>query len=364
MTTTDVGTLSALVVPRARIDAITSVRVGDRDHALGQQRDFRRHRRLADFLPEHGRFSLAWVRLRDGERLEVHEHPTKSMILVCRGSVRLLGAQERELVEGDTVCVDPGVAHGFATRPGEEFHGLSVQFEGAGLYEDPAAPRAQFLHQELVPDAAPEHIRELLRVNDARIERLRAHRMFDAFDDGRAAADPRLRHRFTAALHVWSVYFQRMLYARQEVCVDPRLREVYAAHLRDEFGHDVLLKEGHGVSASVYDPVLEAVGSWFVMRMHGSSEAARIVIVHLALESSCQVFGERIAPAFGASADADGGTSYFDLHAEVDQDHRLIGFDHLCRTAPAELPELLRACDEAWDQIELLYERLAIHMAG
>ncbi|GAA2039452.1 hypothetical protein GCM10009839_46790 [Catenulispora yoronensis] len=358
----DTSDTAALVVPRTRIEAITSVRIDGRDHPLGQQRDFRRHEQLAAFLPEHGRFSLAWVRLRDGECLHVHDHPTKSMILVCQGSVRLLGAEERELTEGDAVCVEPGVAHGFATRPGEEFHGLSVQFEGAGLYEDPAAPRAQF--HEHAPRAThiPEHIRELLLFNEGRIGRLRTHRMFEAFDDGRAAADPLMRDRFTAALHIWSVYFQRMLYARQEVCVDPRLRDVYAAHLSDEFGHDTLLKDGHGVTATVYDPILEAVGSWFVMRMHGSSEAARIVIVHQALESSCQVFGERIAPAFAAAG--HGESSYFDLHADVDQDHRLIGFDHLCATASAELPDLLRVCEETWDQIELLYERLAIHMLG
>ncbi|WP_084965725.1 cupin domain-containing protein [Thermoactinospora rubra] len=343
--------VTVVTVSRADIRAIASVEVGGETHWLGEHRDFRRHEALARFLPEHGRFSLAWVRLRDGERLDIHEHPTKSMIIVCRGSVRLIGDRDERLGEGDVVCVEPGAKHGFETLPGEEFHGLSVQFEGGGLYEREEAPRVRFTEQ------AAASLAELETLNTRRLRRFAGHRLFGFFDSGRMSREPELRDRFLAALHVWSVYFQRMLHARQAVCPDPQLREIYAGHLREEFGHDELLRVRHAVSADVYDPALEAAGSWFVMRMHGGDEAEKIVIVHMVVESSCHVFGEKTRVAFEG---ADG--SYFDLHAQVDEDHREIGRDHLRSLSPTRFPRLMRVCEEAWDQLELVFDRIAAHV--
>ncbi|MFG2640361.1 cupin domain-containing protein [Streptomyces sp. NPDC048370] len=343
-----------LIVARDTIRALTSVEVGGEVHQLGEHRDFRRHDELADFLPEQGRLSLAWVRLRDGERLDIHEHPTKSVIIVCKGSVRLIGDREGMLAEGDTVCVPPGSLHGFETAPGEEFHGLSVQFEGAGLYEDEVGPRVRFT------EAATAAYTDLERLNAARLRRYEEHRLFEPFDDGRIGADPELRRRFLSALYVWSVYFQRMLYARQALCVDPVLREVYAGHLREEFGHDVLLRERHGVATDVYDPILEAAGNWFLMQMHGADEAAKIVIVHMVVEASCDVFGNRTRVAFPHSGTPE--ESYFDLHAAIDEDHSRIGRDHLRSLSPARFPELMTVCQRAWDQLELAHDRIAAHI--
>ncbi|MFI9560221.1 cupin domain-containing protein [Nonomuraea endophytica] len=342
-------TPAVMTFARSDIRSIASVEVGGETHWLGEQRDFRRHDVLAGFLPEHGRFSLAWVRLRDGERLDVHEHPTKSMILVCKGSVHLIGDREQKLGEGDVVCVEPGAKHGFETLPGEEFQGLSVQFDGTGLYEDENAPRVRF--------SEPTALAELESLNEARLERFAGHRLFDFFDSGRMRGEPLLRRRFVSALYVWSVYFQRMLYARQAVCADPELREIYAGHLREEFGHDRLLRERHAVSADVHDPVLEAAGTWFVMRMYGADEAAKIVIVHMVIESSCHVFGEKTKAAF--HDDSAGETSYFDLHAEVDEDHREIGRDYLRGLSPSQIARLLPVCEEAWNQLELVFDRMA-----
>ncbi|MFD8414783.1 cupin domain-containing protein [Streptomyces sp. NPDC059650] len=342
-----------VTVRRKDIRAISSVMVDGKSHHLGEQRDFRRNDLLAGFVPEAGRLSLAWVRLADGEQLDVHQHPTKSMILVCKGSVRLLGDQEEELAEGDTVVVPPGARHGFVTRPGEEFQGLSVQFEGSGLYEEESAPRVEFT-------GAAASLVDLEQYNAERLDAFGKHHMFDLFDSGRVGADPEMRDRFVSALYVWAVYFQRMLYARQAVCSDPQLREVYAGHLREEFGHDVLLKEQNGISETVYDPMLEAVGNWFVMQMHGADEAAKIVVVHMVIESSCAVFGERTGAAFTEGSAAD--TSYFDLHSEVDEDHRELGREHLRGLSADQYARLRQVCGQAWDQLDLLFDRIAAHM--
>ncbi|WP_218004408.1 cupin domain-containing protein [Microtetraspora niveoalba] len=348
-------------VARAQIRPITSVVVDGRVHRLGQQRDFRRHPALSAFLPEAGRPSFAWVRLRDGEELAVHTHPTSSMILVCRGSVRLLGDNERALAEGDVVCVPPGCRHGFRTEPGQEFHGLSVQFDGAGLYEDELAPRVSFGAAAAVEAATEsrggqESLAGLEALNGALAERHTGNALFGLLRSGRLREAPRTRARFVAALYVWSRHFQRMLLARQAVCADPVLREEYEEHLRDEYGHDRLLRDRYAVTEEVDDPVLEAACTWFVAQMYGLDEAQKIVLVHMVVETSGHLFGAAAADGFGRDAS---GEDFFTLHATADDEHREIGRHRLATLPPSEFPRLAAICRRAWDQMDLVHERIA-----
>ncbi|MEV8630620.1 cupin domain-containing protein [Streptosporangium sp. NPDC051023] len=345
---------SVTTVARDDIRAVTSVRVDGKIHQLGQQRDFRRNGALAEFLPEAGRPSFAWVRLRDGETLAVHRHPTKSMILVCSGSVLLLGTCERELSEGDVVCVPPESDHGFRTRPGEEFHGLSVQFEGAGLYEHELVPRASF-------GDAGAALAELERLNESLLERHTRNALFALFGTGRLQREPALRARFFAALYVWSVYFQRMLHARQAACTDMRLRAEYGEHLREELGHDRLLLEHHDAGTDAYDTVLEAAGNWFVAQMHQLDEAQKIVLVHMVVESSGHAFGLATSEVFQDKASKGG---YFNLHAQADEDHRSIGRAYLRSLPASAFPRLMETCRRAWDQMDLVHERVAAWTMG
>lgn len=344
-----------LTISREQIRAITSVEVDGETHHLGQQRDFRRHEGLAGFLPEQGRPSFAWVRLRDGEKLDVHQHPTKSMILVCSGSVLLTGDNTKHLAEGDTVCVPPFSKHGFTTRPGEVFHGLSIQFEGDGLYEKENAARVAFDGQ-LVPSQDA-----LYRLNDELLERHTRNTLFTLFASGRLQREPLLRERFVSALYVWSKYFQRMIHARQSLCTDPSLSEEYRKHFSEEFGHDRLLRDNHNITEDAYDPALEAASSWFVTQMHRLDEAQKIVVVHLVVESSGHAFGLATAELFGRTAKA---TSYFDVHAAADDDHRAIGRDYLRTLPDSALPQLMDICRRAWDQIDLVHARIAAWTLG
>ncbi|PTL75959.1 hypothetical protein DAT35_52670 [Vitiosangium sp. GDMCC 1.1324] len=340
---------------REQIRAITSVEMDGEMHNLGQQRDFRRHEGLAAFLPELARPSFAWVRLRDGETLDVHQHPTKSMILVCSGSVLLTGDNPKQLVEGDTVCVSPFSKHGFKTRPGEVFHGLSIQFEGDGLYEKEDAARVAFHGQLNNPLDA------LYRLNDELLEKHTRNSLFTLFNSRRLQNDPQLRARFTTALYVWSRYFQRMIYARQAVCSNPVIRDEYRKHFEEEFGHDQLLRDNYNVVDEAYDPALEAASSWFLTQMYQLDEAQKIVVVHLVVESSGHAFGLATAEIFGKAARA---SNYFDVHAIADDDHRNIGRDYL-RTLPASaLPQLMDICRRAWDQIDLVHSRIAAWTLG
>lgn len=344
-----------LTVAREQIRAITEVEIAGKTHLLGQHRDFRRHPGLAAFLPDAGRPSFAWVRLRDGESLAVHQHPTKSMILVCSGSVMLTGDEPRQLLEGDTVCVPALGKHGFSTRPGERFHGLSIQFEGDGLYEKDGQARVAFDGGLGSPLAA------LDRLNDELLRRHTRNGLFGLLGSGRLQREPGLRERFVAALYVWSRYFQRMIHARQAMCVDPALSTAYGRHFAEEFGHDRLLREHYRITTQVYDPALEAASNWFLVQMLQLDEPAKIVVVHLVVESSGHAFGLASADIF-AGGDRTG--DYFGLHAEADDDHRHIGRDRLNTVSVEALPALLEVCRRAWDQIDLVHERIAAWTLG
>lgn len=343
---------NVVVIGRDNIRAITSVTVDGQMHQLGEHRDFRRHATLKHFLPEEGRHSFSWVQLRDGEILDNHEHPTKSMILVCRGSARLTGDAEQLLTEGDVICVPAGKKHGFRTVSGEEFHGLSIQFEGGGLYENEIQPRVKFLGAVNGPYA------ELDKVNESLLKEHSRNSLFRLFDTDILRNDEVRRMRFMESLYVWSRYFQKMLFARQAFCADESLLPLYADHLRDEFGHDELLKNQYNLSGEAYDPLLEAASLWFINKMLSADEAEKIVIIHMVIESSGHLFGEATKALFAPTQLQD--DSYFDVHAEADEDHSAIGRPYLQRLAPDAFPKLIQTCRQAWEQMENVHERIAV----
>jgi quercetin dioxygenase-like cupin family protein len=132
------------IVPRSEVQAVSEVMEDGALHFLGEQRDFRRHPALAEFLAETVRLGVAWVRLGPGQVLQPHRHPTRSMIIVCRGEGVLLDQGEKPLREGDTVLVPADYLHGFRGLAPNGVEGLSIQLEGLGLYEDVNNPRVTF----------------------------------------------------------------------------------------------------------------------------------------------------------------------------------------------------------------------------
>lgn len=212
----------------------------------------------------------------------MHEHPVKSMVIVCKGSALLTGDHQQQLNEGDVVWVEPFSKHGFISRPGEEFYGISIQFEGKGLYEDLNNARVKFSSSSLA---------DLHQFNDQQLEVHTKNSFFKLVESGRLEKDPKLFQRFVTALYVWSRCFQRVLLTRQIMCVDKELLEEYTHHLNEELGHDALLRDCYNISEDAYDPILEAASNWFVTQMYLLDEAEKIVVVHLVIESSGHAFG-------------------------------------------------------------------------
>lgn len=342
------------VVRRTDIRSISSVEANNEIHNLGEHRDFRRHDALRYFMPEQGRYSFSWVSLKDGEKLDNHIHPTASMIIICEGSVEVTGEVEKTVCAGDIVCVPPGRIHGFRTGPGQMFNGLSVQFEGEGLYENEVTPRVAFQEHSDSP------FKQLESLNNQLLARHQENSLFTLFNSKVLETDVAKKNKFLSALSVWSHYFQKMLYARQAFCTDDELLPLYRQHLDEEYGHDTLLKNQYQIDDAVYDPLLESTSQWFINKMLSSDEAEKIVIVHMVVESSGHVFGEATKHIFNKASASHSEDTYFDVHAEADDDHSQIGLAYIHKASPAQFPKLMETCRQAWDQMDLVHERIAL----
>jgi mannose-6-phosphate isomerase-like protein (cupin superfamily) len=140
------------IIHRNAIPALKSIEIGNNVHNLGLLLDFRKNRDLAAFLPEQGRFSLSWVRLKKEETLSAHAHPTVSMIIITEGEGVTMGDIQQPIAAGDIVIVSPHSKHGFTGKGKEGFWALSIQFEGLGLYEDPTRARVKFAQNGALTD--------------------------------------------------------------------------------------------------------------------------------------------------------------------------------------------------------------------
>ncbi|WP_445115922.1 cupin domain-containing protein [Acinetobacter sp. WZC-1] len=344
---------SVQVISRTDIRAITEVEVDGQIHQLGEHRDFRRNSALAAFIPENGRYSFSWVRLKNGEILDNHQHSTKSLIIVTQGSVYLTGSQQKLLQEGDAVCVPPGQLHGFRSEEGQTFHGLSIQFEGEGLYENEITPRVEFLAGE-----KQVSYQDLDHLNNQLGLRHEKNALFRLFESGQLQTRPAMKQRFLEALYVWSVYFQKMLYARQAFCTNDELYAIYSEHLHDEFGHDEILRVQNNLTNKIYDPALEAASLWFINKMMSSDEAEKIVIVHMVVETSGDSFGKATENILTHDHN-ESDPSYFEIHAEADEGHNALGRPYLQKLSASQFPKLMETCRQAWDQMDIIHERIA-----
>ncbi|MGG8408118.1 cupin domain-containing protein [Streptomyces sp. 12297] len=335
------------VVPRQDIPSIGEVLVDGRTIDLGEQRDFRRNDTLARFLPEDSRLSLSWTHLPAGRTLEPHVHPTASMILVTQGSGRVVGQTEAEIGEGDAVLVPAGCSHGFEGGGEKGLFALSVQFEGAGLYEDPADARVRIADRATSLD-------ELMAYNE---RRLAAHvdiPFFRLLRDG-ALYDEAARGVFLDLLQSWSATFQRLMFLRQGLCTREPFEGVYRQHLAEEYGHDGLLTPAV-TGKRRRDPVVEATGTWFLNRIISFDELEKTALVHLVLETSADAFHTEAAKLF---ADDELLAPYFGIHSDHDEGHAELGVELVSGQHPRTYLRLHEVLEESWDMLEAMLDRMA-----
>lgn len=313
-------------------------------HNLGLVKDFHKDPVLDDFIAGATRLSLSWVRLLPGEELAVHQHPTKSMIIVAEGAGLVNGDLSGPIGTGDIVVVPSHARHGFVGGPQGGFWALSLQFEGGGLYEDPDSPRVAF--------AASDDAVDLVRAaNQRHIDEYRSGALVSLIEDLDRQPGS-VRERLLDSLQGWSDAFQRVVAARVVAETDGGSRLLAQEHLAEEQGHNLLLDRARGGRPARRDPVISAVSSWFVDRMSFAGSIERTVLAHLVLEGSGMVFHTAALPAFG-----DG--EYFRLHDGVDAEHLDMGYRALAARQDWTVDEVLVILSDGWQMMTLLSDRVA-----
>ena len=332
------------IIDRDSLHGISSAVVDGVVHNLGLVKDFHKNPVLDDFIAGATRLSLSWVRLQCGEELAVHQHPTKSMIIVAEGAGRVNGDLSAPIGTGDIVVVPSHARHGFVGEPPTGFWALSLQFEGAGLYEDPASPRVDF--------AEAGGALDLVRAaNQRQLDEYGRGALVSLVGDLHSQPAP-VRQRLLDYLQGWSDAFQRVVSARVVAEIDGGSRLLAQEHLADEQGHDRLLDRARAGRPARRDPVISAVSSWFVDRMAFAGSVERTVLAHLVLEGSGMVFHAAALPAFG-------DYEYFRLHDGADAGHLDMGYRELATRRDWSVDEVLAILDDGWQMMTLLSDRIA-----
>lgn len=338
------------IIERDSLDGISSAVVDGVVHNLGLVKDFHKNPVLEDFIAGATRLSLSWVRLLPGEELAVHQHPTRSMIIVAEGAGVVNGDLSGPIASGDIVVVPSNARHGFVGGSQGGFWALSLQFEGGGLYEDPDSPRVEFAGSDKAADS-DKAVDQVRAANQQHIDEYRRGALVSLVQEMDRQPGS-VRERLLDFLQGWSDAFQRVVTARVVAETDAGSRLLAQEHLAEEQGHNRLLDRVRAGRPARRDPVISAVSSWFVDRMSFACSVERTVLAHLVLEASGMVFHGAALPAFG-----DG--EYFRLHDGADAEHLDMGYRALATRRDWSVDEVLAILRDGWQMMTLLSDRMA-----
>lgn len=352
------------VISRAEIPSIHSVLLNEKEHNLGIVKDFTKNVSLFNFIPKDSNFSISWVHLDNGEKLDVHVHPTDSMIVVCQGNGFCLGDLEGRITDGDIVLIPQGHRHGFKGSEPQGFWALSIQFENRSLYGNSSEPLVNFVR---VNSSSPEEkteqiykdevLNHLLKNNERHLAEFAQHHIFSLLRQG-YFNDKRNRARLLDCLQVWSNYFQKILFCRAAFCDNIKFADLAQHHLEEEFGHDTMLANSRKDLQIVWDSILESTSEWFLLKMLTLDNAEKVVLIHLVLEAAALVFYQEFGPLMKYSGDS---TQHFEFHSEgkIDDAHINIGIAILKEMPNQDLERLIDIQKKGWEMFNTMFDRIA-----
>lgn len=339
---------NVFVLNRDAIPAIHSVEQDDKQHDIGELRDFRWQAQLEQFMPPATDLSISWVALQHEQVLEPHTHPIQSMMIFYRGSGRMLGQKPQAVGEGDIVVVPSGCEHGFVGGP-QGLYALSIQF-GNGLYTRPDAPRVMFSDEGY-------GLPQLVAHNRERLAEFRRKPLFELIQDG-TLGDPKKRKTFLDALQIWVDGNQTLLFSRQASCRDPSYEPIFFQHMLEEMGHEKLHARREDAASratsTLRDPALEAITAWFPYQMLLLDNIEKAAIIHLVIENASIAYHELAKPHLSRYVN----TEYFDVHIEADGGHAALGEELLRGQDARTYLRLKEVIDEAWDMLGAMTDRV------
>jgi quercetin dioxygenase-like cupin family protein len=342
------------VIQRDVLPILKTITVEGKKYNLGQLQEFRKHPILSTFIPEVSRLSMSWVKLKNGETLEAHQHPTSSMIIVCEGEGEVVGDCHQPLQAGDMVIVPPRSKHGFIGRGKSGFWALSVQFEGLGLYEDREAPRVHFVEGS---SGKYPSIEALLREQAEQEKKFKKNPLMKLVHSP-DSKKPEVKARLLEALNYWSDWFQKLLAARISVGGKMEFSEAAQQHMQEEIGHNkILFHLRKDNPITFWDPLLDSAASWFYHQMLTGSDEEKTVLMHLVLEGASTQFHTEAKELFPDS-------HFFEMHSTLDEDHFEMGCRLLATSSKLDIPHLLTVLQHGWSVFNVLAAQMAFYALG
>ncbi|MGX6960698.1 MAG: hypothetical protein ACIPMY_05785 [Rickettsia endosymbiont of Pentastiridius leporinus] len=193
-------------------------------------------------------------------------------------------------------------------------------------------------------------IENLILENEKYKEKFKENRLFKIKLENKHHRD-----KFLDYFQIWSNEFQKMVLARVVFSEQKEFIKLAWEHLLDEFGHNIELSQARKNSADPQDPVFEALGSWFTLKMMTLGDSERVVLVHLVIESCATIFYEKLGAIF---LNCEKSEKHFKTHTHLDPEHEQMGID-LLKKLNINDPALLETQEKGWNMIEALFTRLA-----
>ncbi|HLD16942.1 MAG TPA: hypothetical protein VJB02_04425 [Coxiellaceae bacterium] len=204
------------------------------------------------------------------------------------------------------------------------------------------------------PENSNCNLETLLAVNKTYVEQFKLSSLI-AFIQSPSVHDEHAQKTLLDCIQLFSDHFQKMITARYLTTEKTFFKKIALEHFKEEFGHNELLLKDRNNEPPAWDPILDATASWFIWKMIELDNIEKTFLMHLVLEASANVFfseADRVMQQYGI-------TKYFSLHAEVDEDHELMGLKLLEGLREQEYFYLFQTQKQGWEMITAACDRIA-----
>jgi mannose-6-phosphate isomerase-like protein (cupin superfamily) len=294
---------------------------------------FDAHALLSSVVPRSD-VALAWTHATPGQQVPRRSHATRGLLIILDGHGELTGPMHRMVGQGDVITVPAGHEYGFRDIGASGLSALHVAFGDDASVKTSNGPFEQLLSR-----------------NQARANMLINNPFFVLLREG-GLASGRKRAMMRECLRVFSDGFQSFLFMRQATCRDADYSEAFHEHLREEIGHNTLLKVQGNRRASG-DPILKATSTWFSHQMLVQDNAGKATL-NVVLETAGYYFHTLAKPVF----EEDESAEYFKVHAEEDEQHMQVGLALLEGHTAATYERLTRVLDDGWNMLDAMNRRV------
>ena len=331
---------SVQIISNAELKVTTHVNKAGESISVGEVQPFNSNELLKSFLQNKRDPNFTFVKLKKGETHKPHVHDCDSMLIVTNGNATLTGDSTQTVSKGSVVCIPAGKLHGFTCHSDTGLMGISVQFSQAGLFDDANKPNIKF-----------SYLDRLIEHNERKCEAFKQSPFFNLISQG-VLKEESSKSTFYSNLRMWSDKFQEILFARQVSAQNENFRNIFAEHLAEEFGHNKLI-----VEKNKWDPVIEACGDWFTLKMLQLDNDEKLVVTHMVLELCADVFLTEAAAIY--TKEQKLSDEYMTLHAHLDEGHSKIGVELLKINGKEDYDRFVQLSDQSWKMLELILNRIA-----